>query len=65
MIGAAPKDRSMTSKGLSSDLRGISRITVAAVAGMVGLLEAVNLNVADVPWMLGTEKRGRTTGLTG
>ena len=55
----------MTSKGLSSDLRGISRITVAAVAGMVGLLEAVNLNVADVPWMLGTEKRGRTTGLTG
>ena len=55
----------MTSKGLSSDLRGVSRITVAAIAGTVGLLEAVNLNVAGVPWILGTTKRGRTTGLTG
>lgn len=43
----------MTSKGLSSDVRGISRITVTAVAGIVGLLEAVNLNVASVPWLLG------------
>jgi len=55
----------MTSKGLSSDLRGVSRVTVAAVAGTVGLLEALNLNVAGVPWILGTTKRGRTTGLTG
>jgi len=61
----ALRDRNVTSKGLSSDLRGVSRVTVAAVAGTVGLLEALNLNVAGVPWILGTTKRGRTTGLTG
>ena len=48
-----------------SDLRGVSRITLDAVAGVVGLVEAMHLNIASGPRILGAAKQGPTTGITG
>jgi pimeloyl-ACP methyl ester carboxylesterase len=48
-----------------SDLRGIGRLTIDAVTGMVGIVEAMHLNIASAPRVLRTAKRDRTRGITG
>jgi len=48
----------------TSDLRGMNRLTIAGIAGMVEVVEAMHFNVASVPRMLGKPRRGRTTGIT-
>lgn len=60
-----PADTSKKIQALPSDLRGISRITVDAIAGVVSLVEAMHVNIASAPWILGAAKQGPTTGITG
>jgi pimeloyl-ACP methyl ester carboxylesterase len=52
-------------KSLPADLHGVGRITVDAVAGIVGLVEAMHLNIAGVSPIVGAGKQGRTRGITG
>ena len=49
----------------ASDMRGLSRLTIDAIAGVVDLVEAMHYNIANVPGFLGGAKPGRTTGITG
>jgi pimeloyl-ACP methyl ester carboxylesterase len=52
-------------QALPSDLRGISRLTIDAVTGVVGIVEAMHLNIASAPRALRGAKRERTKGITG
>jgi len=49
----------------TSDLHGISRMTLDAVAGVVGLVEAMHVNIASAPRIVGPVRRGPTSGITG
>ena len=49
----------------AADLRGLNRLTVDGIAGIVDLVEAMHYNIASVPGILAKPKRGRTTGITG
>jgi pimeloyl-ACP methyl ester carboxylesterase len=48
----------------AADLRGLSRLTIDGIAGIVDLVEAMHYNIASVPGILAKPKRGRTTGIT-
>lgn len=48
----------------AADLRGINQLTIAGIAGMVDLVEAMHHNIASVPGLLAKPKRDRTTGIT-
>ena len=47
-----------------ADLRGINRLTLAGIAGVVDLVEAMHYNIASVPGRLAKPRRERTTGIT-
>jgi hypothetical protein len=49
----------------AADLRGVSRLTIDGIAGIVDLVEAMHSNIANVPGILAKPKRDRTTGITG
>jgi pimeloyl-ACP methyl ester carboxylesterase len=49
----------------AADLRGLNRLTIDGIAGIVDLVEAMHYNIASVPGILAKPKRGRTTGITG
>jgi pimeloyl-ACP methyl ester carboxylesterase len=49
----------------ASDLRGVNRLTIEGIAGVVDLVEAMHRNIASVPGMLAKPNRDRTTGITG
>lgn len=49
----------------SSDLRGISRMTIDAVVGLTDLVEAMHHNIASRSALLGKPPAGRTRGITG
>ena len=49
----------------ASDMRGISRLTIDAIVGVVDLVEALHYNIASVPGIPGKAKPRRTTGITG
>jgi pimeloyl-ACP methyl ester carboxylesterase len=49
----------------AADLRGINRLTIDGIAGVVDLVEAMHYNIASVPGVRAKPKRGRTTGITG
>lgn len=49
----------------SSDLRGVSRLALDATAGLTDLVEAMHLNIARAPGLLGTPAQGATSGITG
>jgi len=49
----------------AADLRGLNRLTVDGIAGIVDLVEAMHYNIASVPGILAKPKQGRTTGITG
>ncbi len=40
-------------------------MTLDAVAGVVGLVEAMHVNIASVPRIVGPARRGPTSGITG
>jgi pimeloyl-ACP methyl ester carboxylesterase len=48
----------------AADLRGVSRLTIDGIAGVVDLVEAMHYNIASVPGLLAKPKRDRTTGIT-
>lgn len=48
----------------AADLRGINQLTIAGIAGMVALVEAMHHNIASAPGLLAKPKRDRTTGIT-
>lgn len=48
-----------------SDLLGFSRLAIGATAGLVDVVEAMHLNIARSPGILGTPLQGPTSGITG
>jgi pimeloyl-ACP methyl ester carboxylesterase len=48
----------------AADLRGLNRLTIDGIAGIVDLVEAMHYNIASVPGILAKPKRGQTTGIT-
>jgi hypothetical protein len=48
----------------TADLRGLNRLTLAGIAGIVDLVEAMHHNIASVPGSIAKAKRDRTTGIT-
>jgi pimeloyl-ACP methyl ester carboxylesterase len=49
----------------AADLRGVNRLTIAGIAGVVDLVEAMHQHIASVPGILTKPKRVRTSGITG
>jgi pimeloyl-ACP methyl ester carboxylesterase len=47
----------------TADLRGLNQLTIAGIAGIVDLVEAMHYNIASVPGLLAQPKRDRTTGI--
>ncbi len=54
-----------TSRVHAADLRGISRLTVDGIAGVVDVVEAMHCNIASVPGLRAKSQRRRTHGITG
>jgi len=48
----------------AADLRGVNRLTIAGISGIVELVEAMHHNIAIIPRMIARPKRDRTTGIT-
>ena len=53
-----------SSRTHAADLRGINRLTIAGIAGMVDLVEAMHQQIASVPGLLAGPRRVRTSGIT-
>jgi pimeloyl-ACP methyl ester carboxylesterase len=51
-------------RGRAADLRGINRLTIDGIAGVVDLVEAMHYNIASIPGVIAKPKRDRTTGIT-
>jgi pimeloyl-ACP methyl ester carboxylesterase len=49
----------------ASDLRGLSRLTIDAIVGVVDLVEAMHYSIASLPGFAGKTRTGRTSGITG
>ena len=49
---------------IAADLGGLNRLTIAGIAGIVDLVEAMHYNVASLQHPLAKPKRDRTTGIT-
>jgi pimeloyl-ACP methyl ester carboxylesterase len=47
----------------AADLRGVNRLTIAGIAGVVDLVEAMHHNFAVVPRLIARPQRDRTTGI--
>jgi pimeloyl-ACP methyl ester carboxylesterase len=47
-----------------ADLRGVNRLTIAGVAGVVDLVEAMHHNIASIPRLIARPNRNRTTAIT-
>ena len=56
----------MTKKvaGRANDLRGVARLTIAGIVGIVDLVEAMHYSIASVPAMRSTRRGDRTKGIT-
>jgi pimeloyl-ACP methyl ester carboxylesterase len=48
----------------AADLRGVNRLTIDGIVGVVDLVEAMHRNIASVPGILAKPSEGRTTGIT-
>ena len=48
----------------TADLRGVNRLTIAGIAGVVDLVEAMHQQIAGVPGLRATPRRDRTSGIT-
>jgi hypothetical protein len=49
---------------VAADLGGFNRLTIAGIAGVVDLVEAMHYNVASVPGVIARPKRDRASGIT-
>ena len=50
--------------GRTADLRGANRLTIAGIAGVVDLVEAMHQQIASVPGLLAKPRQDRTSGIT-
>jgi pimeloyl-ACP methyl ester carboxylesterase len=57
--------RTATGMPRADDLRGLNQLAIDAVAGTVGLVEAMHAAITHLPAALGAPAPGRTRGLTG
>ena len=57
MVARKPRAR-------TADLRGVNRLTIAGIAGVVDLVEAMHQQIASVPGLLAKPRRDRTSGIT-
>ena len=48
----------------AADLRGVNQLTIAGIAGVVDLVEAMHHKIAMIPRMIARPKPDRTTGIT-
>jgi pimeloyl-ACP methyl ester carboxylesterase len=48
----------------AADLRGINRLTIEGITGVVDMVEAMHRNIASVPGFLAKRKPQRTNGIT-
>src|SRR5689334_16337757 len=48
----------------AADLRGLNRMTVDGIAGVVDIVEAMHHRIASVPGFASRANAGRTTGIT-
>jgi pimeloyl-ACP methyl ester carboxylesterase len=48
----------------TADLRGVNRLTIAGIAGVVDVVEAMHHQIASVPGLLAKPRRDRTSGIT-
>ena len=48
----------------AADLRGVNQLTIAGIAGVVDLVEAMHHRIASIPRMIAKPERDRTTGIT-
>jgi len=48
----------------AADLRGANQLTIAGIAGVVDLVEAMHHNIAVIPRIVARPQRDRTTGIT-
>ena len=48
----------------AADLRGVNRLTIAGIMGVVDVVEAMHQNIANIPGMMAKPPTGRTTGIT-
>jgi pimeloyl-ACP methyl ester carboxylesterase len=48
----------------ASDLRGVNRLTIEGIAGVVDVVEAMHRNIAGVSGLLAKPNRDRTNGIT-
>jgi pimeloyl-ACP methyl ester carboxylesterase len=51
--------------GIFSDLRGVSQLVVAAVAGVTTIVEEMHRNIAGISPMVGAAPKGRARGISG
>ena len=56
---------SHTEASTTSSLRGTSALVIQAVKGITDLVEDMHRNIASVSPIVGTQKQGRTKGITG
>ena len=49
----------------ATELRAVNRLTIAGIAGVVDLVEAMHRNIASVPELFPGPAQRRTTGITG
>ncbi len=55
----------MTKPHIASDLRGASRLAIAATVGVTDLVEAMHSTIASVPAPIGKSKSGAARGIAG
>ncbi len=48
----------------TADLRGVNRLTIAGIVGVVDLVEAMHQQIASVPGLIAKPRRDRTSGIT-
>ena len=48
----------------AADLRGVNRLTIAGISGIVEVVEAMHHSIATIPRMIATPKHDGTTGIT-
>jgi hypothetical protein len=49
----------------AGDLRGVNRLVIDGIVGVVDLVEAMHYNIARVPGLIAKPTQDRTTGITG
>ncbi len=48
----------------TADLRGVNRLTIAGIVGVVDMVEAMHQQIASLPGLIAGPRRDRTTGIT-